>query len=84
MNSGPILNRRSRTILPPQWHTFSPPLTGCWLKKSEIVLGPGFCADDHKFGPMAVSARQPKTCAIGKDNLDTDQLRNGQHERVHC
>jgi len=27
MNSGPILNRRSRKIPPPQWHTFSPPLT---------------------------------------------------------
>ena len=27
MSTGPILNRRSRTIPPPQWHTFSPPLT---------------------------------------------------------
>ena len=27
MNSGPILNRRSRKIPLPQWHTFSPPLT---------------------------------------------------------
>ena len=27
MNYGPILNRRGRIIPPPQWHTFSPPLT---------------------------------------------------------
>ncbi len=27
MSTGPILNRRSRIIQPPQWHTFSPPLT---------------------------------------------------------
>jgi LysR family glycine cleavage system transcriptional activator len=27
MSTGPILNRRSRIIPPPQWHSFSPPLT---------------------------------------------------------
>ena len=27
MTNGPILDRHSRTIPPPQWHTFSPPLT---------------------------------------------------------
>jgi hypothetical protein len=39
MNYGPILNRRGRIIPPPQWHTFSPPLTRLRLLKRNIPTG---------------------------------------------
>ncbi len=38
MSTGPILNRRSRTIPPPQWHTFSPPITAYPAAATEAWL----------------------------------------------